>query len=182
MKQMNSKFSAGLAELGWPGMVGLGLAVFVGAFYFSTLLPQQTQLEQLQKQNAQERLHGAAKTRESEVSNAPRDRLSAFYGYFPQQAELPELLDKVFAAAKAQGLELKHGEYRAASDNVTGITQFQISLPVRGTYPQIRGFVDRTLSDVPTLSLQGIQFDRQKVGEAAVEAKVSLDVYLGKKS
>jgi Tfp pilus assembly protein PilO len=182
MKQMNSNFSAGLAQLGWPGMVGLGLAVFVGAFYFSTLLPLQAQLEELQKQNVKERLHGAAKTRESEYSNAPRDTLSAFYGYFPQPTALPDLLDKVFAAAKAQGLELKHGEYRAVNDKVSGMTQFQISLPVRGSYPQIRGFVDRTLSDVPTLSLQGIQFDRQKVGETAVDAKVSLDVYLGKKS
>jgi hypothetical protein len=55
-------------------------------------------------------------------------------------------------------------------------------LPVRGTYPQIRKFVDGAMAEVSTLSLNSIQFDRQKVGDPMVDATVKLTVYLGKKS
>jgi hypothetical protein len=42
--------------------------------------------------------------------------------------------------------------------------------------------VDGALIDVPTLSLDSIQFERQKVGDASVDAKVKLVVYLGQRS
>jgi hypothetical protein len=181
MKRMDTALGGSLAALGWPGIVGLGLAVFACAFYFSTLQPEQARLDELRRQSADAHARGAAGDGYA-ASTSPRDRLNAFYGYFPGPDELPDLLAKVFAAAKTQGLELRHGEYRVVGDKAGGLTQFQISLPTRGTYPQIRAFVGRTLADVPTLSLDGIQFERQKVGEMTVDAKIKMVVFLGTKS
>jgi hypothetical protein len=62
------------------------------------------------------------------------------------------------------------------------VMRYQVTLPVRGTYPQIRKFVDGALAQVPALSLDGIQFERRNIGDATVDAKIKFVVYLGKKS
>jgi Tfp pilus assembly protein PilO len=180
MKRIN--FAVGAASLGWQGILGLGLLVLACGFYFSTFGAEQSRLDDLKQQIAKARAQRAAPADATAGPTTPADKLAAFYAFFPQSANLPDLMQKVFAAAKAQGLQLEHGEYRTITDNAAGLTQFQLTLPVHGTYPQIRKFVDAAMAEVPTLSLDSIQFDRQKVGDAAVDANVRLAVYLGKKS
>lgn len=182
MKQINFVVARAAASLGWPGMLGLGLLLLACGFYYSTLRSEQSRLDGLHQQIAKQREQRAAPAEGAGGPTTPADKLAAFYGFFPRPGDLPDLLAKVFAAAKAQGLQLEHGEYRVLTDNVGGLTQFQITLPLRGTYPQIRKFVDGAMAVVPTLSLESIQFDRQKVGDPAVDANVKLAVYLGKKS
>lgn len=181
MNRLNAYFSRGAANLGVQGILGLGLLFFVGGFYFSTLYPEQRRLEELRVEIAKARSERPGRT-EAERPKTPQDRLGAFYGAFPRPRELPDLLEKIFAAARQQTLKLEQGEYRVIRDNAGGLTQFQLTLPVRGSYPQIRKFVEGALIEVPTLSLESIQFERQKVGDASVEAKVKLIVYLGQKS
>lgn len=183
MKRIQSTVANGAESLGWPGILGLGLLALVCGFYLSTLRSDQSRLDELREQIAKAREQGAAApSGDAGAPAAPADRLAAFYGFFPRPADLPDLLQKVFAAAKGQGLRLEHGEYRVLRDNAGALTQFQITLPVRGTYPQIRKFVDGAMAEVATLSLDRIQFERQKVGDAQLDAKVRLAVYLGKKS
>ena len=182
MKRINFTVASGAASLGWPGILGLGLLVFVGGFYFSTLRSEESRLDDLRQQIAKARDQRAAPADDAGAPTTPAAKLAAFYGFFPRPSDLPDLLQKVFVAAKGQGLQLEHGEYRVLMDTAGGLTQFQLTLPVRGTYPQIRKFVDGAMAEVSTLSLDSIQFDRQKVGDSAVDAKVKLVVYLGKKS
>jgi hypothetical protein len=182
MNRINFAVARGAASLGWPGILGLGLLVLVCGFYFSTLSSEQSRLDDLRQQIAKAREQRAAPADDARGPTTPADKLAAFYGFFPQPGALPDLLEKVFAAAKGQGLQLEHGEYRVLTDNAGGLTQFQLTLPVRGTYPQIRKFMDRAMAEVPTLSLESIQFDRPKVGDSTVDASVKLAVYLGKKS
>lgn len=182
MNRINFAVAGGAASLGWPGILGLGLLALVCGFYFSTLRSEQSRLDDLRQQIAKAREQRAAPAGDAGAPTTPADKLAAFYGFFPRPGDLPDLLEKVFAAAKGQALQLEHGEYRVLTDNSGGLTQYQLTLPVRGTYPQIRKFVDRAMADVPTLSLDGIQFDRQKVGDPTVDANVKFALYLGKKS
>jgi len=182
MNHIKFAIARGAASLGWPGILGLGLLVLVCGFNFSTLRSEQSHLNDLRQQIAKARELRAAPSDEAAGPTTPADKLAAFYGFFPRPGDLPDLLEKVFAAAKGQGLQLEHGEYRVLTDNAIGLTQFQITLPVRGTYLQIRKFVDGAMAEVPTMSLNSIQFDRQKVGDPVVDANVKLAVYLGKKS
>ena len=180
MNRFHASFNRGAARLGLPGVLGLGLLVFIGGFYFSTIYPEQLRLADLRQEIAQARSERSARA-DTEGPKTPADRLAAFYGAFPRPTDLPDLLQKVFAAATRQTLKLEQGDYRVTRDNAGGLTQFQLSLPVRGSYPQIRKFVDAALIDVPTLSLDSIHFERQKVGDAAVDAKVKLIVFLGQR-
>jgi Tfp pilus assembly protein PilO len=180
MKRFDVLFGRGAASLGWPGILGLGLLVSIGGFYISALVPKQTQIEGLRQESV--KMRQQAKQSDNDAPQAPAEKLAAFYGFFPPTKDLPDVLEKIFAAAKQQTLVLEHGEYRALKEGVGRLTRYQLTLPVRGTYPQIRKFVDTALAEVPALSLDSIQFERRKIGEATVDAKIKLVVYLGTKS
>lgn len=180
MKLSDALPGAGATSLGWPGMLGLALFASTGGFYVSTLAPLQLRIEGLRQEHLQ--LQQRAKSPDRDAPRAPAEKLAAFYGYFPPSRDLPDQLEKVFAAAKRQSLVLEHGEYRVLKDSVGRLMRYQFTLPVRGTYPQIRKFVDGALADVPALSLDSIQFERRKIGDATVDAKLKLVVFLGRGS
>ena len=179
MVQIHALIVRGVQSLGWPGVVGLGLLAFVGGFYFSTLRPEQMRLEDLRQEVAKT---GERGTRSDHDLKTPIDKLTAFYGFFPPSNHLPDLLEKIYGVAEKQGLTLEQGEYRAVRDNLGRLTHYQIILPVKGSYPQVRKFVAAALANVPTVSLDSIQFERQKVGDTVVDAKVKLVLYLGQRS
>jgi Tfp pilus assembly protein PilO len=180
MKQLNSILARGVASGGWPAIAGVVLLVAVAGFYFSALRPEQARLEQLRQEAAN--LQHRAKIAQVDLPKSPSEQLAEFYRYFPTPDSLPDQLEKLFGAAKTQGLALEQGEYRPLKESAGGLTRFQVILPLRGTYPQIRKFVDGSLAEVPTLSLESIQFERQKVGDPAVEAKARFVVYLGRRT
>jgi len=174
------QFDALPGGLGWPGMLGLALLACSGGFYISTLAPQQLRIEDLRQEHLQ--LRQRAKRPANDAPQSPTEKLAAFYGYFPPSQILPDLLEKIYDAAKQQSLVLEHGEYRALKDSVGNLMRYQFTLPVRGTYPQIRKFVDGALGGVPALALDSIQFERRKIGDATVDAKLKLVVFVGNKS
>jgi hypothetical protein len=160
--------------------VGVGLLVLAGAFYFSTLRPEKTRLAGLQQEAAQTRQQ--AGRAEAEGPRTPAEKIAAFYAFFPPPERLPDALEKIFGAAAPQSLVLEHGEYRVVKDSSDRLLQYQVTFPVKGTYPQIRKFVAAALAEVPALALDSVQFERKKVGDAAVDAKVKFVVYLGQAS
>jgi hypothetical protein len=168
------------AKSGTAGMLAAGLLVFMAVFYLSALRPEQARLDELRRQVASVQ-HGNAPAA-AERSRSASETLGEFYGSFPAPANLPDLLGKVFAAADQQRVSLDQGEYRVVKDSAGALAQFHVVLPVRGTYPQVRKFLAEALAGVPTMSLDSIQFERQKVGDSTVEAKIKFIVYMGRPS
>ena len=180
MKRLHAMVGYAAERLGWPGVLGLGLLVFIAGFYFSAFRPEQMRVEDLRKQVA--KLADRRTRAAAEEPKTASEKLNAFYGYLPPSNQIADLLEKIYGAADRQKLRLEQGEYRAVKDNVTKLTHYQVMLPVRGTYPQVRKFVAAALAEVPNLSLESIQFERQKIGDATVDAKVKLVLYLGPRS
>jgi len=164
------------ARLGWPGGAALALLAAAAVFYAVGLGPEQARLAALKREVAQLR---ESATRPQEPARTPAEMLGAFTGFFPASSRLPIILGTLFDAARAQSLSLEQGEYRVSTAHVGKLVQYQITLPVRGTYPQIRRFIDTALANSLALSLDSIHFERQKIESATVEAKVRLIAYLG---
>jgi hypothetical protein len=53
-----------------------------------------------------------------------------------------------------------------------------MSLPLSGEYPKIRRFLSDLRAEIPIVSLEEVEFERQKVGDQKVEAKVRLVIFL----
>jgi Tfp pilus assembly protein PilO len=168
------------------GPVGLaGLALLLGAvlFYVATVPSSQARLTELRQATASlhERLQRAAGSFD-DFARTPEEQLANFYGAFPAIGATPDLLDKIYRAAARRGLTLQQGEYRTKRDRSSLLTRYQISLPVSGPYLQVREFLADVLRQIPFLALDNVSFQREKIGESVVEARVNFTLYLGEGS
>lgn len=174
----------GLSLLGWPAAAGVGLLSLCAMLYFSTILPMQEKLAST-RQNVlalQEQIKRAG-LGVNASQRTPEEQLAEFYRMFPDGSNLPVALEKIFALAQSQGIGLNKGEYKVTSSKDGSLVSFQVILPVKGQYPQIRKYLTSLRNDIPVLSLQQVQFKRQKVGDSVVEANIRLGLYLlGRKS
>jgi Tfp pilus assembly protein PilO len=180
MRRLHFMVVGAAESLGWPGILGLGLLAFIAAFYFSAFRPEELRVEELLRQAS--KLEDMRSRNASEEPKSPGEQLNAFYGLLPPSNHIADLLAKIYGAAERQSLKLEQGEYRAVADNVSKLTHYQVMLPVKGTYPQVRKFVASALTEVPNLSLESIQFERQKVSDTIVDAKIKMVLYLGRRS
>lgn len=168
-----------LRLLGFPGIVAIGLLAVSPAFYFSSLVPAQERVDQARRNAAvaQARMERAARTPGVE-RRSPTEQLAAFYRVFPMERDTPQWLEKLIVAAESRGLKLEQGEYTATPDRAGKLVRFQMTLPVKGEYPQIRKFLAALPGEVPLMALEQVQFERQKIGDPQVEAKIKLALYL----
>ena len=166
------------ATLGWPGMLGFLLLVGAGVMYLTVVQDRTTRLAQLKIDSAslKSRIDLAAKTGIPETGST--EELSKFYGFF-SGVTLTEWLNKLYGAAETQKLVLEQGEYRLSPDKSGKLARYQITLPVKGTYLQIRQFVDQALIDVPVAALDDINFKREAIGGTQLEARIKFTLYVG---
>jgi hypothetical protein len=159
-------------ELGTPGVLGIGVLMFCALFYFSGVRPIERELK------AQQAVAERVKTR-TPLQLVSRDRgedLRRFYALFPTIDQLPRELERVYTMAKAANLQVQQGEYRLDARGA-GLIGYRVTFPIRGTYAQLRQFVDTTLKDMSTVALDTLRFERKKAGDTQLEAQVRLTMY-----
>lgn len=180
LRRTKRSLDVALSRIGWPGVVGATLLAFCLAFYASTIVPGEAELARLQQDAVmlQEQLRRSEHLIRAGL-NTPSGQLAAFYHALPTANSTPDWLEIIYLAAQEQNLKLEQGDYRTAREQVGRLTRYQITLPVKGPYLQIRQFVAAVLSQVPAASLDAIKFERQKIGESTIEAKIKLTLYLG---
>jgi len=168
-----------LRRMGWPGVLAIGILAMCPAFYFSAIRPEQARLDTARHSAAtlHERFALASKSLNGPVLS-PEDQLAEFYRKFPVEGCSPQWLEKLVALAASRGLSLNDGEYKATRSKVGKLTRYQMTLPVNGEYPQIRKFLTDLPGALPAVALENVQFERQKIGDPNVEAKIKLVLYL----
>lgn len=164
-----------LEELGSPGVAGLGLLAFCGMFYFSTLVPEQNEVELLQREFDAWQASPAAKQKEQQ----PGDQLKTFFEFFPSVSSVPDaLLAKLHEEASANGVTLDQGEYRVERNEGDKLVRYGVVLPIKGDYLHIRQFLSQSLADIPYASLDSVEFQRQKITDAMLEAQVKMTFFM----
>ncbi len=172
-----------LRHVGWPGVLAIGMLAISPAFYFSAIRPEQARLEQARHHIV--RLHKQlvlnGKSPQGTVLSQ-EDQLAVFYRKFPQEQCSPQWLEKLLALAVNRGLSLNDGEYKVTRDKVGKLVRYQMILPVKGEYPQIRKFLADLPGALPAVALENVQFERPKIADSSVEAKLRLVLYLERAS
>lgn len=172
-----------LRRLGRPGMAGLGILVMCPVLYFSAIQPAQERLDAMGQKSASlsERIKRVAALPEAERL-MPTEQLASFYRIFPHEKDSSKWLEKLIVLAQSNGLSLDQGEYKVARDSAGKLVRFRMIFPVKGEYLQIRKFLAALPVEAPVFSLEKVQFERQKVSDSTVEAKIGLVLYLGQAS
>jgi hypothetical protein len=53
-----------------------------------------------------------------------------------------------------------------------------VTLPVAGTYPQLRAFIAAVLEDMPTASIDALRFERKGAAQTRLDAQVRLTLHV----
>ena len=163
----------------WPAATAAGLLAFEAAFYFSATAPVLHERAILREEVTQLH-HASAQSPVNANAHAdPRADLAEFYAALARPASVPDLLRKLHRAARDQGLLLDQAEYRPLPDPEGRLTRYQILLPAKGTYPEVRRFLVQAGDEIPGLAVDGINFQRQQIGDSALEAQIKLTLFLG---
>jgi hypothetical protein len=87
---------------------------------------------------------------------------------------MPALLGVLLKQADAAHLSIDTGKYETTALKSGGVVSYQISFPITGPYPQVRQFIDATLSALPTVGMSELSLTRKSIGDGAVEAQIRL--------
>ena len=167
------RLNAWLGRLGVAGVLGIGVLLAGAGFYASALTPAERELAA--QRLAAERLK-ARIPYQPVAAGGRADELRRFHNLFPPIERLTDELERVYGLARKARLELAQGEYRLEKRGA-GLWSYRVSLPIRGTYPQIREFVGAVLGAMPSASVDALQFERKKADEALLEAQLRLTLH-----
>ena len=169
---MKARIERWLRRLGPAGVLGVGVLLACAGFWSDAVAPLEQQVRA--ERQALERLR--SRTPYRPVSNGGDEELQRFYSLFPPVAQLGSEVERLHLLARKSGLELAQGEYRLER-RVEGLWAYRITLPVRGTYSQFRGFLGSVLEGMPVASVDALRFERKKALDAQLEAQVRLTIH-----
>ena len=172
----------GVIELGWLGIVAIGIFVMCVTFYFSALQPSEERLQMLRANVAQLENPGTTPAEIGDKKHIQEEQLAVFYRSFPKRSSVPTSLEKIYTAAASERLSLDQADYKVSRASASKMTRYQLTLPIKGQYSDIHKFLVRVLREVPNASLEKVLFERKKIGDPSVDATVILVLHLGSES
>ncbi len=168
-----------LAQLGGVGTLGLVMALVAVLGWFTLIRAAEKELVTSHKKlgSLQQQVQSKSSLPISSALNH-EEQLRVFYKSFPTDDKVPDALKRIYRAAEKQDLMLETGEYAWLQTGTERLARYRITLPVKGTFKQVLGFMDIVLKDNTTLALENAAFKRDKVDDEAVEAKLVFIVFV----
>lgn len=164
-----------LGRLGTAGFLGAALALFAAALELAAGRPLDARLADTQAAIAALRARAGAAPAPVDIATM---QLARFHAAFPPPGAIADMLTTLNTAAAARGLAIRNAEYRDQIDAASGLRRYQVTLPFKGAYPQIRAWLADTLNAHPSAVLEDIQMKREGIAAREVEARVRLSFYV----
>lgn len=166
-------------RLGWPGAVGAALLVASLLWGLFGLWPASRDLQQLEARAAAARERVARVASGAEAPPAlPGRQLASLQQNLPAQQEATAAIERIYATAAREGIALARGEYALALDPQTRLARYQILLPLRGSYPQLRSFLAAVRRQLPALVLEDIDLQRKRISDSELDGRLRMALYL----
>lgn len=172
-------------QLGTTGKIGIGLLVFSAVFFVAAVLPRQAESAALMAsaEAMQTRLRAepaqAAQAHGKPVRKVRGFRaLQVFYDFFPEIDSTPLRIREVVQSAMQSGVEISGTDYRMVREKDVKLVRYEMALPVRGQYSQVRGFIAEVLRAVPAMALVDISIRRESADAGLLEASLKFNLYL----
>ena len=165
-------------RLGTFGLAGLAVAMGGLLIYLFAVLPTerqaQTNVARLLHLRMQPKITSVAEP--SHVGGSAA--LAEFYGQFSTMHALPDMLKTLHMLAQKHNITLKRGDFKLSSAEGDKLLRYEITLPVKCSYPDLRRFIDETARKLPTMGLSEISLKREAVGDNRVQAKLAFVLFL----
>lgn len=162
--------------LQWQGLLGVGLGVVAAVFYLSAIDTGKARINQL-KQEAQS-VRDFARRNPDATASGEEAWLQQFYRLLPARASAADWLRILFAAAESHSVDLERGDYKMNVDRNGRLLAYEIALPVRGSYVQIRQFIAEVLDRIPAVALDEFIVKRETIGDPKIDASIRFTLFL----
>jgi len=159
-----------LTRLGIAGQAGLVALTAAAVVAVSALIPAQHSLQAL---NAE-----LANARHAPAAMSADQALPRVIATLPTRVQMSGVIGQIVAQAKTAGVSLDTGRYVYTPAKGGEIARYELEFPVKASYPDIRTFIDHTLTAVPSAALGKLRVERKTVGDAVVNADVGFVVFV----
>jgi hypothetical protein len=159
-----------IARLGPAGQVGLAALVAALVVAVGTLLPAHHALQALSADIVRAQHPSAAALADQAAPH--------LVASLPTRAQIPAVIGQIFIQAKEAGVPLDTGHYVYSPAKAGAIARYDLEFPVKASYPDIRGFINRTLTSVPAAALGKLHVERKAVGDQVVNADIGFVVFV----
>lgn len=124
---------------------------------------------------AQERSTVARQRERGEAIDANRDDLARFYAAAvgPERVELLPTLEAIEAMARAPGLTPGRRSFRREAVMGTNVERVAVTLPLKGSYRQLVGFLREVERSERFLTVDGVSLRGEPGGEADLQVEMS---------
>lgn len=150
---------------GWSWVLALLVALVTVGLQQGALKPARAALASAQD-------HARDRARAPVEIRPPQPSLAHLQEPLRTAPPAPELARKMAALAQAHGVVASQADYQANAHPGLGLSQLQVTQPVRATYPQFRRYVEAVLREVPSASLDHVSARREHVGQGQLEVRL----------
>lgn len=158
----------------WVNFILIAFCIVAMCYSQFTLRPQKVEmfslLSQLSSLNSPKKIILEPPKNESNLLN--------FYEQLGDYGHAEQQIKTLHAIAESYGLKIKKAQYKYTFSVEGQFYNYQIILPIKGSYSDIRMFVEEFLSTFPFASLDQINFKRDNSSEELVEAKIQFSLFL----
>jgi Tfp pilus assembly protein PilO len=164
-------------RIGWPAIAAIAMALVALILFFAVAQPMRQELGTLRAQAdaAQLKLR-SGKLQASTAPASVSDQLRSFEAFFPRPESLPHWLETIDRIGRGSGLVIRAGEYRLERPERSP-WRYHMTLPVSGSYTQVRQFITFVLREVPSASLDDVQLRREPGAGDRVEARLRFSLH-----
>ncbi|SOD40474.1 hypothetical protein [Nitrosovibrio sp. Nv4] len=169
-------------RLGAAGKIGLGLFVFSAVFFVVAVLPQQaaSRVLMMRAEAIEQRLKAEPVQGNRRAPKIQGDQgLQAFYAFFPKMDSSPFWIKELVQVAAQRDVEITRMDYRMVYERDVKLARYEMILPVRGKYAQVRGFIADALRVVPAMALADVTLKRQDAASELLDVNLKFNLYLG---
>jgi hypothetical protein len=162
-------------RLGVAGWSGIAAAAAAFALLLFTEVNTRPALERERVHAAQEAL--AEQRQRLRPAAAAADGPAEFVARLPAPSALPEVIEFLHDQAARRGLQIERGDYRLSRE-IGGLAQrHQVTLPIRGDYLRLQGWLRQALAKHPFLAIDDLSVRRAADDASLIESRVQLSIY-----
>jgi hypothetical protein len=157
----------------WPAVAGAAMLLASALLWLFVVRPMDSDNDRLLRSlsEASRRPQGGPRAGEGPIA-----QMRLYESRLPPLGTSADWAGRIYRIGLANGLLLPSGDYRLESKADERVLRYRMTLPVSGSYPQVRDFVLEVLRDVPSAALDDIQL-RREAGGARVEARIRLSLF-----
>ncbi len=162
----------GWQRLGAPGRLGVILIFAALGVWLFKVLPAERDAATVATQLV------SARQDALKLAGAKRGQptLDSFYRHFPDIAAVPDDLAIFNDAAEQSDLAIVESQYQLQDVPGLKLQRYQVSLPLDGDYPALRGFLSKALQRLPHAALDEVRFERDEQSDV-VTARLRFSLY-----